>query len=284
MADEYTRIYREQMNRQSRIARHEYEITRLQDNHALRQRVEAIESRELPRPIGAVIGGLLALPGLRGLWIMSSSGPTGSAYDISGQGRTLSPGGMGAISYGIDGLIPYAALDGAVYLGRADEAALDITGDLTLGGLFRFNNAAIAAEVLLAKWDASTNNRSYILFRDTAANDGHIIFRISADGSTVAEANSSITGAQNTWYFIIGRFTAGAEMKIWINGIAATNTVGIPASIYASNAALRLGATSAATPSWWFSGQAGLIFLCAFALPDRVIGTMFRDLRTLIAI
>jgi len=167
-----------------------------------------------------LISPFMALPGLRGFWPTSSFNETGNAYDLSGQGRTLTYNGNPMYNY--DGLVPYIDLDGTGdYLSRADEAGLDILGTetyvaaaargLTTGGWFYFNNALGATEGMIAKWNSSLgNHRSYMLRRQAA--DGTIIFRVSDNGVGSRAAQSTASPTATQWFFVVGRFDPGVEL------------------------------------------------------------------------
>jgi len=128
------------------------------------QQMDALLESEISPDL---ISPLLALPGLRGFWPMSSFNEAGNAYDMSEQGRVMTYNGNPLYNY--DGVVPYVALDGiGDFLSRADEAGLDIIGTetyvdgavhgLTLGGWFYFDNALGSNEKLIAKWDTTAGN------------------------------------------------------------------------------------------------------------------------------
>lgn len=230
------------------------------------------------------------LVGLRGVWPMSSVDNTGAVYDLSGQGRTLSYNGNPIFAF--TGLYPSISMDGAGdYLSRADEAGLDITGTesviwsnqrgLTLGGWFNFNTLAPGATIgLIGKWNGTGNQRSYQMFFDDATNS--IYLDVSTDGTAVVDCQGDVV-AVSQWYFLVGRFTPSTELAVFVNGSKQTNTVGIPASIYSGTANFNIGAY-ANGGSGQLNGFASICFLCASALSDTIIKSLYHFTRPLFGI
>lgn len=237
-----------------------------------------------PRPtLAELYADFKGLPGLRGLWFPGSVDNAGTMYDQSGQGRTLTYNGNPTLNvYG--GFIPYYDLDGTGdYFSRADEAGLDITGTettiasaqrgLTLGGWMRFDGAGAAEENFLTKRSAGAGNLSYYLRRTST---GLMNFEISTDGTAVKNVSGASVGA-GSWAFVVGRFTPSAALDIWVNGVKATNTTSIPASIFSGSGALNLGAYAGG--SQVMTGDIALAFLCAALLSDTQIAHLFARTR-----
>jgi len=226
------------------------------------------------------------LPALRGFWPMSSFNENGDAYDLSGQGRTLTYNGNPTYNY--SSLIHYIDLDGTGdYLSRTDEAGLDILGTesyvagaaqgLTLGGWFYFNNMAAASEYCIAKYDTfGVAQRAYGLLRIAT---GEARLSISNNGAALVTVTSVDILSPTAWYFLVGRFDPSAEMKVWINGNAWTNVAAIPASIFNSTADLTIGARTGGYEL--MTGRASLCFLCAAALSDSIISALFHQTRAI---
>lgn len=237
---------------------------------------------------GNVISSFLEIPGLVGLWPMSSvQRSTGNCYDISGQGRTLTYNGNPVYDY--ENLTPFISLDGTGdYLRRADETDLDITGTetifpadkrgLTLGGWYRFDNSG-NAEHILAK-DGAVGNRSYFLQKNNTDNP---TFFVSVDGTALTSIISAETIPVDTWTFIVGRFDPSTELKIFtsIGGVLVKeiNTTSIPASIFNSTAGFNLGRRDNNTNL--MTGDASIQFLSANYLSDSIISGLFEQERIL---
>jgi hypothetical protein len=229
----------------------------------------------------------LALPGLRGFWPMSSFNEAGNAYDLSGQGRTLTYNGNPTYNY--DGLAPYIDLDGTGdYLSRADEAGLDILGTeayvaaaaqgLTLGGWF-WVDSQDDFDVVVSKW-AGAGARSYQLRMGPAAN-AKTRFIISNDGTASVECGNPPNGTltYGEWHFIVGRFIPSTEVAQYFDGVFYKNAASIPASVFNSAAQFVVGGTSGG--GHLMDGRASLVFLCAVSLSDAMIHALYHQTRGL---
>ena len=230
------------------------------------------------------------LPGLRGFWPMSSFNENGDAYDLSGQGRTLTYNGNPTYNY--SSLIHYIDLDGTGdYLSRTDEAGLDILGTesyvagaaqgLTLGGWFYFK-VFPAFPTCLGKHDGvGGNQRSYVIWIDTGAGNVPVMV-VSSNGTAVGQVTVLHTTGLvvDTWYFIVGRFVPSTSLTIFLDGSGVSNAAGIPASIFNSTTAFMIGARSV-PPASFLNGQASLCFLCAAALSDSIISALFQQTRAI---
>jgi hypothetical protein len=229
---------------------------------------------------GNAISNFLMLPGLRGFWPLSTYDQNGDTYDLSGQGRKLSYNGNPV--YQNTGLIPWLSLDGTGdYLSRADEASLDITGletmvsiaGLTLGGWYNFTNLA-RAEGGISKWVTAANN-SYALYKSVA---NVLNFIITNDGSTQIFVSSSVSATANKWLYWVGRYVPSIELAVWVNSTKTVNTTAIPASIFSGTSPLTIGTG----PD--MAGKISLQFLCASALSDAVINSLFHQTRALFGV
>lgn len=226
------------------------------------------------------------LSALRGFWPLGSADENGDAYDLSEQDRVLSYNGNP--TYNFDNLAPYIDLDGTGdFLSRADEAGLDILGTettiasairgLTIGGWF-WTDGLGAAQFLIAKWNAATNNRSYSLF-NSAAN--RFEFNVSVDGTAVVTVTDTIDLTANNWFFVVGRFDPSTSLDIFVNGRETNNVAAIPASIFNSNADLQIGAAQGVS---LLDGRASFNFLCAAQLSDAIISALFQQSRSLFGV
>jgi len=255
----------------------------------LERDIERLKTHESGKTIGDAIGSYLALPGLVGFWPMSSvQRSTGNAYDISGQGRTLTYNGNPTYNI-FNSLVPYIDFDGTGdFLSRADETDSDILGTetiyasavrgLTMGGWFWMDNFTAATQGLIGKNNGVTNNRSYLLL---AANTPLFRFQVSVDGIATVSADVSSPVA-SAWYWLVGRYTPSAEVALFANTSKVTTTVSVPASIFNSNAAFEIGdANAGALP---MDGRAALCFLCANAVSDARLDKLFNETRRLFGV
>jgi len=223
-----------------------------------------------------------ALPGLRGFWPMSSFNESGNAYDLSGQGRTLTYNG-GPL-YNWQGLAPYIAFDGTGdWLSRAEEAGLDILGTesyvgggvrgLTLGGWFLREDANISG--LMGKTDGVY--AYHLDWGAVVANSYH--FRIFDAGGTGYAASIANTDTFQ-WKFVVGRFIPSTEVKLFVNDATVSNVAGIPAAIRDTAANFLIGAVTTA-PAADMLGRASMCFLCAAALSDTIILSAYEQTRAM---
>lgn len=243
------------------------------------------------------------LPGLRGFWPMSAVTSAGNAIDQSGHGRTLTYNGNPV--YGLDlttarSLAAYIRFDGTGdYLSRADEADLDITGTetyfasaassagarrgLTLGGWFRPEDTT-NSQHLISKWAQVVGNYSYALILDPTGAPDTVDFYISDDGTNFDNVSSASGYSADTWQFMAGRFNdgdTGAELAVWLND-ELTTAATARASVFSGNAALAVGSQTGGAN--YFTGRAGLVFLCASALPDVVLFALYHQTRALFGV
>lgn len=232
---------------------------------------------------GSVINRFLALPELRALWPFSSVNESGNVYDISGQGRILTNNGTATRSL-YNFIVPYMSFNGSSqYLSRADEAGLDITGNLTMGGWFYFNALGTAnQEGLLGKHNTTGSQRSYAFYLNTS---NGIVFQVSVNGGFGAgNANTIDSAALQTgkWYFVVARFTPSTELALFVNNVKTTNTTSVVASIFNSTAAFEIMRRNVALT--YTNGLASLCFVTASALSDVLISELYNSTRGLFGV
>ena len=234
-----------------------------------------------------VVGIYLALPGLRGFWPMSTVNESGNAYDLSGQGRTLTY--TGNPTYNYDGFAPYVDLDGTGdYLTRGDEAGLDITGTeatvaaavngLTMGGWFWVDAFTVGQNYgFMGKSNTSGDQRGYLLYigesgvyAGTVSNSGTVATTVTIAGSAI------VTGG---WEFLTMRFTPSTELALFVGDLKYTNTTSVPASIYGSSEDFQIGAFNAGTYN--LDGRASMCFLSDMLLSDDIILALYGNTRAL---
>ena len=227
----------------------------------------------------------LALPGLVGYWPVSSIDRSSSQIvDLSGQDRVLSQNGNPLKNYTAGGA-PYITLDGGGDLvSRASEADLQVTATesdyhssirgLTIGCWVRPDSIAALAGIW-GKYAATGNQRSYLLFLQ-AGGAGALRFLVSGDGTATTTVDPVATVTAGNWYHVVGRLKPSVSLDICLSGVWASNTTSIPASIYASTAALQGGAFESAN---LLTGGLAQMFICACYLSDGIIGRLFRRTR-----
>lgn len=232
---------------------------------------------------------LLGLPGLRGAWSAAVVGAVGELNDISGHGGHLALNGNPTFRYLTSGLIAWCEYDGTGdYHSIPDNARYDIIGNetyinsavrgLTIGGWFRPTETG-TLERLMCKWTAGAGNRSYTL--NYTVGDA-FQFTISNDGTNTFTVTSTAITPVNNWYCVFGRFlSATPELNIYVGQAsgwtAITNAVGIPATIFNSNANFVVAANSGGTEE--FQGRISHLDLCVEAAAEGILKAFFNQTR-----
>lgn len=217
---------------------------------------------------------------------MSSVAEAGAAYDLTGQGRTLTRNTGMSYTYQNNGLIPYATFAGATgYLYRADESGLDILGTesyyaaivrgLTMGGWFWVDTFDATSTPYMGKWQ-NANQQSYLLNNLGAASYS---FRVTTDGSTQVAVTSTVTRATGEWIFLIGRFDPSTELAIFVNNQKDTNVAGVPASIFNGNSNFEVGREN--VNGTYLDGRACHCFLSSQMIEDSTLTTLWHQTRAL---
>lgn len=238
------------------------------------------KSLEYSRTLGEVYAEFTSLPGLVGFWPMSSvQRSTGNAYDLSGQGRTLTYNGNP--TYNIhNSLIPYIDLDGTGdFLSRADETDLDILGNeaiyaaavrgLATGGWF-WLDSTVGNREFVTKHDGTVAGSAFALDQNGGASKFSVY-----SGAVVFNSPTQVI-ATGAWYFLAGVYVPSTSLSLFQNGIRSQLAAGVPAAINNSAAGLNIGATSGVN---LLDGRAALCFLCANALSDLRIQRLFNVTR-----
>lgn len=227
------------------------------------------------------VGVFMQLPGLRGYWPMSSVDENGDAFDLSGQGRTLT--NNAGLLYGVNSLAPYAIPNeaSAQYLTRPDEAGLKMTEAMTAGGYFQ--NTPVTSAGLISKFfqGGAGNLRNYLLEHDSP------IYRAYVSGTGTAGTTVSVTATVPTdtnWHLVIMRYTPSTELAIFVSDgdqlVKTVNTTSIPAVIFGA-------ATTDFSVGMYdnggnvMTGGAAQVFLSGVAISDLILNTLFYQTRAL---
>ena len=229
---------------------------------------------------------MMRLPGIRGIWPMAACDSSGNAQDCSGHGHHLGYNGNPVYDY--DNLAPYIAFDGTGdYLNRADEADLDILGTesyvdgtaqgLTLGGWF-YPTETATDEGLIGKYNIPGNN-GYLIQKLSVAPD---TVRMVVDNAGLVQSGVLYV-TLNAWNHVVGKFAPSAELYVYVNGIQSDNGVGIPAAIGNNAIAFEISGYNNGI-SQLLTGYASLCFLCAAALSDTCIQSLFQQQRSLFGV
>jgi hypothetical protein len=223
----------------------------------------------------------LALPMLRGFWPMSSVGATPQVFDLSGNGRTLTYNGNP--TFNAYDLAPYIDLDGTGdYLERTDEAGLRIIGSeayvataiqgLTIGGWFWRDVQAV--QHFAGKASPAVNWPYYM--RNAGINDT-ISFSIRSAVPAIHTVSGTSAGVLG-WDFCVGRFEPNNdEINITVNGTESTQAIPVGTTLSNTAANFRIGSDGTNL----LNGRASLCFLCAAALPDVTVFSLYERTRRL---
>lgn len=215
------------------------------------------------------------LPGLRGYWPMSVVDFLGNAKDHSGASSDLS--GSGSPTFGYDGNAFVQTGVGTDYLSGSISAQA-VTGvetwisagirGMTVGCWLNVDVLPTATEGLISRW-YGTPNRSYGLVLTSL---GEARFQVSSDGSAAELVTGQALGT-STWVFMVGRFTPGQEIAIFVNSTKIVNTTSIPASLHVGSAVFEVGRLNGNNVNI-FEGKMRDAFLCQTILTDDQIESL----------
>ncbi len=127
---------------------------------------------------------------------------------------------------------------------------------------------------IMGKW--ASFNAAYLLYKFT---DNKIYFGVSSNGTTMVSINDDNDNfEEEQWLFIVGRYTPGAELALFINGNWYKETAGIPAFLFDSAQDFEIGRYSGGN---YLNGKVAHAFVCAYSVPDRFIEAMYAHTRAL---
>lgn len=163
------------------------------------------------------------------------------------------------------------------YLSRADEDALSIHYDITLGCWVYFDpESTNVATGIISKWYETGIERSYVLYKDAS---NRFVFKVSDDGT--GEYSVTDLGAnyqESTWFFIAARFTPSSELALFVNGMWYSNINSIPATIFNDAEAFELGRYNHDN---YLDGRIAQVFVCAYTVPDHFICLLYSHSRAM---
>lgn len=224
------------------------------------------------------------IPAVRGLWGFGGMDNSGNMADSSGNGHTMSLNGNPLVK--LQSTFPYYEFDGTGdFFSVTDAAAIEVSGTesfidsgsrgMTCGAIVSTDSLA-ANQGILAKWNANTSNRSWMLY---VSSSGVFRFNVSNDGSATALASTAAPSTA-TWYYLVGRFVPSTSVDVYLNGVKTSNTTSIPASIFDASVNLRIGRyTEAAGTFADLDGRVALAWYTPFALPDGYIQYLYQSVR-----
>lgn len=163
------------------------------------------------------------------------------------------------------------------YLSRADENALSIHYDITIGCWVYFDAESTGvATGIISKWYETGIARSYVIYKD-ASNVIH--FKVSENGLDEYDITDYGTNyAEETWFYIVGRFTVGYEMGLFVNGMWYKQNTSLPAWVFNSDEDFEMGRYNRDN---YLDGRISQAFICAYSVPDVFICSMYYHAKAL---
>lgn len=145
------------------------------------------------------------------------------------------------------------------YMSRVDGALLSFTSSFSFATWVLFDTlpANGVHQILLSKYQASTNNRSYLFSLYNNGGTYELRLSLSTDGTAVETDVVTWTPTVATWYFVGFSYNATTgSIKFIVNGAQqGDNQITAVTSIYDSTASFALGATEVdGTPSGFLDG------------------------------
>ncbi|MDX1664831.1 MAG: LamG-like jellyroll fold domain-containing protein [Candidatus Promineifilaceae bacterium] len=238
------------------------------------QNEEALGAGLFLTPVSAYLN----LPALRAFWPLSSHDHNGNAYDLSGQGRTLTPT---AVTYDRQRFASVAIFEAGSnsMLERADEPGLSITGDLSLGCWLAFDGS-FSYSSIAGKWSAGgAGGESFELHAYFSAGEYYVEFSthdgVTQFDTTLKEPSGGVDFL-NTWLFVAATIdTASQQQTVRLN--TSTRTTAAPAALQPTAAAFSIGYSGYAGS--YLGGRVASPFLCASALPAATLEQLFHATR-----
>lgn len=196
---------------------------------------------------GRVISCILGIaPHLRLFIPFSSVNESFDAYDLSGQGRTMTGTALVAACYNNFGaLAPYIAYDGvSMYHTRADEAGLDLTATGLTVMCWAYYKALTARMGLITKDDGTNANCNFGLYErgDVASDPAQFVVANGVNSYSINSTVVPVTGmVPAQLYFVAGRWVPSVSVDVFVDDTKTSNVTGIPATLNNSTAPLNFG-------------------------------------------
>jgi hypothetical protein len=154
-----------------------------------------------------------------------------STYDLTEDGT------IGSVT-GVVGVAANHAANNSDSLYHPDDAAFDVTGDLTVAGWINSSSLSGSCAIIGKINGSGVDERSYLLYRSL----DKLRFLVCSDGTsggnTIVESTASIS--TSTWYFVVGVFKANDVVELWVDGASAVTPVSAPALLHSGTARLEL--------------------------------------------
>jgi len=249
------------------------------------RRVDGLSRPEMSPDL---ISPYLALSGLRGFWPMSAFDDNGMALDLSGNGLHLTLAGSTIFGYDF-GIVPYAeyGAGGSDRHQHADDPKLDISGTeayvdanyrgFTFGAWVYQDPAAGGNEWIMSKGSAGGAGQ-YWLTNNNVIGQG---WRGGIRGPG-GDFNTPFFGTlpvDDIWYFLVMRFIPSTEIRLFANMVSVVNVAGPEASIVNTALSFQL-AEFTTIPGGEFHGRLSSVFICATAISDEALSSVFQQTRS----
>ena len=245
-----------------------------------------VEDIYIPEGGVNLVAPFLDLPAKVGVWYAGDvERSTGNINEAQGKALQLSYGGGGGSFSYTDTGVAYADFDGWGWWGKNDETDLDVLGTEAWSdnpGLTVICWAAFKAlgweQMLISKNTTAGNQRAWIL--DKLTGPEYPLFAVSTDGAVMVDVISTVAVPDTNPHFFCGRFVPSTSVDVWMDSTKTSELAGVPASIFNSSAPLVLGAMNAGGAAWIF-GKIYIAAVCASALSDGIIQSIFQRTRPL---
>lgn len=243
---------------------------------------------------GDVVSEYMALPALVALWPMNAikgnSKATHLATDIAGGNDLLAATDTGqtVVQVSENTTLPYTRFSGgsSAYYSTSSVDDFEITGTesyvqnpyrgLTMGAWVKLDAGGTGTgRSIMGRWLLAGNERAYVLQVNSS---GTLGFFISNNGANNEGAAHGISASE--WYLCVGRYdSAATEVSLWVDGVKEDTNSSAGSSIATSTSDFYIGWGNSGTSAW--DGTISLAFLCASALPDEHIKSIYNISRGL---
>ena len=234
---------------------------------------------------------LLSLPAYISIWTAAGRNYTNpQLFDIGGGGYDLT--NNNTAQFGSDGLVPIVRLvsGSSQCFSRADGGALnwaDVLGTettviaadrgLTVGGIFKLNDAIAAFEWLFSKDTGAGATRSYALRRSNVG----AINAVAWDSVGTLAQDTGGTLSSSVYHVAALCFDPGATIGTYLDGTLSTTATAIT-NIRDSTAPFTIGATG--TPSSYSGMDLVAGFLCAANVASSTLDALYQQVRALLGV
>jgi len=163
------------------------------------------------------------------------------------------------------------------YLSRADEDALSLHYDITLGCWVWFDAESTDVETgIISKWYDVGIQKSYVLYKDA---NNIIHFKVSNDGTAEYDVNNLGAGyKENQWFYVVGRFDPSHELALFVNGMWYINDTSVPATVFNNSEDFEMGRYNRSN---YLDGRISQAFICEYSVPDVFICQMYYHAKAL---